>query len=86
MRNHVEVVDVSEGKRRWISIKIDYETYEMLQVIGEEEGIMSVSSVVKYIAKQYIRERPYLRDIEELIKKMQEKKDAQGGGGTEGAG
>jgi metal-responsive CopG/Arc/MetJ family transcriptional regulator len=66
---------VSGRKRRWISIKIDDETYEMLQVIGEEEGIMSVSSVVKYIAKQYIRERPYLRS--RLMKE---------GGGTEGAG
>jgi len=67
---------VSGRKRGWISIKIDDETYEMLQLIGEEEGIMSVSSVVKYIAKQYIRERPYLRD---RLKK-------EGGGRTEGAG
>jgi len=41
--------------RKWVSVKIDEETHELLRRIGEEEGIMSISSVIKYLAKQYMK-------------------------------
>ena len=47
---------MSEKKvRKWVSVKIDEETHELLRRIGEEEGIMSISSVIKYLAKQYTK-------------------------------
>jgi len=41
--------------RKWVSVKIDEETHELLRRIGEEEGIMSISSVIKYLTKQYMK-------------------------------
>jgi len=47
---------MSEKKiRKWVSVKIDEETHKLLRRIGEEEGIMSISSVIKYLAKQYMK-------------------------------
>jgi hypothetical protein len=47
--------------RKWVTVAVDRETYDMLKAIGEEEGIMSTSSVIKYLAKQYIKSHPELR-------------------------
>ena len=54
-------------ERKWVTVAVDKETYDMLKVIGDEEGIMSISSVIKYLAKQYIKSHP------ELSRKTQEK-------------
>ncbi len=44
-----------ERGRKWITIAVDRETYDMLRAIGDEEGIMQISSVIKYLANQYIK-------------------------------
>ena len=49
-----------EKTRKWITIAVDRETYDMLNAIGDEEGIMQISSVIKYLAKQYIKQHPEL--------------------------
>jgi len=46
-----------EKARKWVTVAVDRETYDMLKLIGDEEGIMQVSSVIKYLAKQYIKSR-----------------------------
>ena len=46
-----------EKARKWVTVAVDRETYDMLKMIGDEEGIMQVSSVIKYLAKQYIKSR-----------------------------
>ena len=46
-----------EKTRKWVTVAVDRETYDMLRMIGDEEGIMQVSSVIKYLAKQYIKTR-----------------------------
>ena len=50
----------AERGRKWITIAVDRETYDMLRTIGDEEGIMQISSVIKYLAKQYIKQHPEL--------------------------
>jgi len=52
-----------EKARKWVTVAVDRETYDMLKMIGEEEGIMQISSVIKYLAKQYIKTHPELRLI-----------------------
>jgi hypothetical protein len=44
-----------ERGRKWVTVAVDRETYDMLKAIGDEEGIMQISSVIKYLAKQYIK-------------------------------
>ncbi len=46
-----------EKARKWVTVAVDRETYDMLKLIGNEEGIMQISSVIKYLAKQYIKTR-----------------------------
>jgi len=55
--------ETKEKGRRWVTVAVDRETYDMLKTIGDEEGIMSISSVIKYLAKQYIKQHPELRLI-----------------------
>ena len=60
MRQYARARGMSKG-RKWITMAVDRETYDMLKIIGDEEGIMSISSVIKYLAKQYIKQHPELR-------------------------
>ena len=49
-----------EKARKWVTVAVDRETYDMLKAIGNEEGIMQISSVIKYLVKQYIKQHPEL--------------------------